>query len=174
MKMMKQRNRITRKSSPKSFKGDMFFVIVSTLILLLSSASSFSPVSLCLSQRTFALRSSSSSLLSRLQVATSPNVEVDNMPELGNDGIYHVLNEAQHKSVLQHFKCFVIRKSSPSLDFCLSRALLEANSDKLVVMKVFAVSVFLSVQFKFLTELLNRFSTLKALVQSMQGTRTEV
>lgn len=50
---------------------------------------------------------------STLYVATSNDVST-NMPELGEDGVYHIANEEQHKALLQAFP------------------------DKLVVMKVFA------------------------------------
>jgi hypothetical protein len=30
-------------------------------------------------------------------VATSDDVEIESMPELGRDGIYHILSEEQHK-----------------------------------------------------------------------------
>mmetsp|Transcript_7686 Transcript_7686/g.13535 ORF Transcript_7686/g.13535 Transcript_7686/m.13535 type:complete len:691 (-) Transcript_7686:126-2198(-) len=65
---------------------------------------------------------SSSSALSRevgssktqLQVA-SADVEADvDMPELGSDGIYHVMDERQHKALLEHYK------------------------DKIIILKVFA------------------------------------
>jgi hypothetical protein len=71
-------------------------------MLLLASVTSFSPES-SFSRRSM-IRPSISTLSrvcpskpSRLSVSVSSDVEIENLPELGNDGVYHVATEAQHK-----------------------------------------------------------------------------
>eukprot|EP00980_Cylindrotheca_fusiformis_P004571 scaffold977_cov128-Cylindrotheca_fusiformis.AAC.7 len=84
-------------------------------LLFAGCAMSFSISAGCMSSHLSTLLDTSAARLSTgLSVATEASIVTKSLPELGKDGIYHISTPEQHK------------------------ALIEANMDKLIVMKVFA------------------------------------
>lgn len=115
-------------------------LILTTILVLVEFVSSFStptnPLQLAHHSRT---SRSSSRPLTVLSVAST-----EILPELGRDGVYHITNPEQHKYVLfWKFKLPLLFPISSTFNppppfFSSHRALIEANQDKLMVMKVFA------------------------------------
>jgi hypothetical protein len=78
--------------------GRLAELITMTFLLLAGFAASFSMNAkivrgpLSLSSETSASRFSTV-----LSVATEPNLDIQGLPELGKDGVYHISNPEQHK-----------------------------------------------------------------------------